>query len=90
MLPVGTVVPSRKTSTVSFIVVRRGESGLGQWLDERRDVGGDHLEVFREAATSLPVAALSIDTNDTRSTARGPVQAHRAAGAVIEAGEGGA
>jgi hypothetical protein len=29
VLPVGTVVPSRKTSTVSFIVVRRGESGPG-------------------------------------------------------------
>lgn len=28
-LPVGTVVPSQKASTVSFIVVRRGETGLG-------------------------------------------------------------
>ena len=68
-LPVGTVVPSRKTSIVSFIVVRRGESGLGQWLEERRHVGEDHLKVFGEAATSLPVVALSIDTNDTRSAA---------------------
>ena len=68
-LPVGTVVPSRKTATVSFIVVRRGESGLGQWLEERRHVADDHLEVFGEAATSLPVVALSIDTNDTRSFA---------------------
>src|SRR5262245_3352620 len=67
-LPVGTVVPSRKTSTVSFIVVRRGESGLGQWLDERRHVVDDHRRVFGEAATSLPVVALSIDTDDTRST----------------------
>lgn len=68
-LPVGTVVPSRKTSTVSFIVVRRGEPGLGQWLEERRHVGEDHLRVFGETATSLPVVALSIDTNDTRSSA---------------------
>jgi hypothetical protein len=68
-LPVGTVVPSRKTSTVSFIVVRRGEPGLGQWLEERRHVGEDHLKVFGETATSLPVVALSIDTNDTRSSA---------------------
>jgi hypothetical protein len=67
-LPVGTVVPSRKTSTVSFIVVRRGESGLGQWLDERRHVVDDYRQLFGEAATSLPVVALSIDTNDTRST----------------------
>jgi DUF3047 family protein len=68
-LPVGTVVPSRKTSTVSFIVVRRGQSGLGQWLDERRHVADDHLEVFGDAATTLPAVALSIDTNDTRSAA---------------------
>ncbi|HEY7037544.1 MAG TPA: DUF3047 domain-containing protein [Methylomirabilota bacterium] len=67
--PVGTVVRSRKTSTVSFIVVRRGESDLGQWLDERRHVADDHLEVFGERATTLPVVALSIDTNDTRSSA---------------------
>jgi hypothetical protein len=68
-LPVGTVVPSRKTSTASFLVVRRGHSGLGQWLDERRHVADDHLKVFGDAATTLPVVALSIDTNDTRSGA---------------------
>jgi DUF3047 family protein len=69
VLPVGTVIPSRKTSTVSFIVVRRGESGLGQWLDERRHVADDYRAVFGEAASSLPVVALSIDTNDTRAIA---------------------
>ena len=37
-LPVGTVIPSRKTGTVTFIVARRGEPGLGQWIDERRDI----------------------------------------------------
>ena len=68
-LPVGTVVPSRKTSTVSFIVVRRGAAGLGRWLDERRHVADDHWRVFGEAAPSLPAVALSIDTNDTRSPA---------------------
>jgi hypothetical protein len=69
VLPVGTVVPSRKTATVSFLVVRRGESALGQWIDERRNVADDHLQVFGARATSLPVVALSIDTNDTRSAA---------------------
>jgi hypothetical protein len=69
VLPVGTVVPSRKTSTVSFIVVRHGDAGLGQWLDERRHVADDHRQVFGEAAPSLPAVALSIDTNDTRSPA---------------------
>jgi Protein of unknown function (DUF3047) len=68
-LPVGTVIPSRKTAAVTFIVVRRGEPGLGQWLDERRDVADDYRNLFGEAPPLLPVLALSIDTNDTRSPA---------------------
>jgi DUF3047 family protein len=49
-------------------VVRRGEPGLGQWLDERRDVADDYRRVVGETPASLPVVALSIDTNDTRAT----------------------
>jgi hypothetical protein len=68
-LPVGTIIPSRKTAAVTFIVVRRGEPGLGQWLEQRRNVAQDHRDVFGEEAPQLPVVALSIDTNDTRSPA---------------------
>ena len=68
-LPIGTVIPSRKTGTVTFIVVRRGEAGLGQWQDDRRNVAEDYRTVFGEAAPPLPALALSIDTNDTRSQA---------------------
>jgi Protein of unknown function (DUF3047) len=68
-LPIGTVVKSRKTSTVTFIVVRRGVEGLGQWLTERRNVADDHRRVFSEAPDDPEAVALSIDTNDTRSTA---------------------
>ena len=68
-LPIGTVIPSQKTGTVTFIVVRRGEAGLGQWQDDRRNVAEDYRTVFGEAAPPLPAVALSIDTNDTRSQA---------------------
>jgi hypothetical protein len=68
-LPIGTVVKSRKTSTVTFIVVRRGEDGLGQWLRERRNGDDDHPRVFGEAPDKPQALALSIDTNDTRSAA---------------------
>lgn len=68
-LPVGTVIPSRKTSAVTFIVVRRGESGLGRWLDEQRNVADDYRKLFGEAPPPLPALALSIDTNDTRAAA---------------------
>jgi len=68
-LPVGTVVPSRKTAMVTFIVVRQGAQGLGQWIDERRNVADDYQKLYGESPPPLPVIALSIDTNDTRSTA---------------------
>jgi len=68
-LPVGTVVPSRKTGTVTFVVARSGEQGLGRWGDERRDVVADYRKIFGEAPAAPGAIALSIDTNDTRSTA---------------------
>jgi hypothetical protein len=68
-LPVGSIVKSSKTSTVTFIVARRGEGGRGDWHLERRNVIDDHRRVFGEAPDNPQAVALSIDTNDTRSTA---------------------
>jgi hypothetical protein len=68
-LPIGTILKSSKSSTVTFIVVRRGEDALGQWLLERRNVVDDHRRVFGEAPDDPQAVALSIDTNDTGSTA---------------------
>ena len=68
-LPVGTVLPSQKTATVTYIVARRGETDLGRWLDERRNVVDDYQRLFGEAPPPLPVVALSIDTTDARSPA---------------------
>lgn len=62
-------MPSRKTSAVTFIVARTGEQGLGQWLEERRNVVSDHEMAFGEVPPSPQAVALSIDTNDTRATA---------------------
>jgi Protein of unknown function (DUF3047) len=68
-LPVGTTVKSTKTGTVTFVVVRSGEAGLGHWTEERHDVVADHRRIFGEAPEAPGAIALSIDTNDTRSTA---------------------
>src|SRR5262245_7498802 len=69
VLPVGTVLSSQKTATITYIVARSGESPRGQWQDEQRDVTRDHAMIFGEVATTLPILALSIDTNDTRAVA---------------------
>jgi hypothetical protein len=67
--PAGTIERSRKTRTVTFVIVRSGPSGLAQWLTERRDVYADYRRVYGEEPDRLPVIALSIDTNDTRAPA---------------------
>ena len=75
-LPVGSIVKSRKTGTVEFLIVRSGEQGLGQWTGEARDVVDDYRTIFGELPTNPRAIALSIDTNDTQSTAEtlfGPI-----------------
>ena len=68
-LPVGTIVPSQKVPTVTFVVVRSGLTGLGQWALQARDVDEDYRTIYGEVPPSPQAIALSIDTNDTRSTA---------------------
>lgn len=69
MLDPGTILKSRKTGTVTFIVVRSGQEGIGQWATERRNVPADYRAVFGEEPENPRVIALSIDTNDTHSSA---------------------
>jgi hypothetical protein len=70
ILPAGTIIQSRKTGTVTYIVVRSGDEGLGQWRAERRDVAHDYHMCFGEQPDSPQAIALSIDTNDTHSVAQ--------------------
>src|SRR5260370_53464 len=44
-------------------------TGLGQWALQTRDVEEDYRTIYGEAPPSPHAIALSIDTNDTRSTA---------------------
>ena len=68
-LPAGTVVKSRKTGTVTFIVARSGLERLGQWVSEERSVAEDYRRIYGEDPEDPKAIALSIDTNDTRSSA---------------------
>lgn len=69
VVPVGTVIPSRKSGAVTFVVVRSGAEHLGEWVETRRDVAADYEKIFGEVAPRPDAVALSIDTNDTHSTA---------------------
>jgi len=74
--PVGTVVKSQKTGTVTFVVVRSGSENLGKWLTERRNVVDDYVSIFGEAPENPGIITISIDSNDTHSVAEsfiGPI-----------------
>jgi hypothetical protein len=63
------VEKSRKTGTVTFFIVRSGPRGLNRWLTERRNVYEDYRTVFGEDPENPQAVVVSIDTNDTHSTA---------------------
>jgi hypothetical protein len=75
-LPVNSVVPSQKSGTVTFVVVRSGPERPPRWHTEQRDVAADYRRVFGQDASNPGALAISIDTNDTRSSAEaliGPI-----------------
>jgi DUF3047 family protein len=68
--PAGSIERSRKTSTVTFFILRSGSENLGRWLTERRNIVDDYRKVYGEPPEESPkVIAISIDTNDTHSSA---------------------
>ena len=69
--PAGTIVQSRKTRTVTFVLLHSGTEGLDRWITERRNVVADYRRIYGEAPENPGALALSIDTNDTRSAAEG-------------------
>jgi Protein of unknown function (DUF3047) len=67
--PAGTMERSRKTSLVTFFILHSGPAELGRWMVERRNVRDDYASAFGEEPSNPGVVAISIDTNDTHSTA---------------------
>jgi hypothetical protein len=68
-LPAGAMERSRKTWSVMFVIVRSGAQDLGRWMTERRNVYEDYRKAFGEDPEDPGAIAISIDTNDTHSTA---------------------
>lgn len=76
-LPVGTVVPSRRTERIRKLVIQSGPEGVNRWLDYERDIRADYERVFGEPAGALKAVAIMSDTDNTRSAVQawyGPVR----------------
>lgn len=67
--PVGTIVKSEKTGTVTYIIIRSGKADLGKWLTERRNVREDFKRIYGEEPENPGAVSIAIDSNDTTSSA---------------------
>lgn len=67
--PVGAIFPSKKVSTVTFVVVRSGDADLGKWLTETRNVLDDYKRIYGEAP-SEDVGGISISINSQNTKSR--------------------
>ena len=67
--PVGTIVKSEKTGTVTYVVLRTGSAELGKWVTERRNVAEDFRRIYGEEPEPPAAVSVSIDSNDTKSVA---------------------
>jgi hypothetical protein len=67
--PVGTVCKSEKTGMVTYVVVHSGPAELNKWITEKRNVVEDFKKIYGEAPDDPGALSLSIDSNDTGSTA---------------------
>ncbi len=67
--PVGTIAKSQKTGTITYVVIRSGTAGLGQWITEQRNVVDDFKKIYGDTPDNPGAISVSIDSNDTHSTA---------------------
>ncbi|MBI4589650.1 MAG: DUF3047 domain-containing protein [Candidatus Rokubacteria bacterium] len=68
-VPEGTIVPSQKTSLVTYVVVRSGTKDLNRWLTESRNVYEDYKRIYNEEPEEVGAVSIAIDSNDTKSSA---------------------
>jgi hypothetical protein len=67
--PVGTICKSEKTGTITYVVVHSGPADLNTWVTEKRNVVEDFKKVYGEAPDDPSALSLSIDSNDTNTSA---------------------
>jgi len=67
--PVGTICKSKKTGTVTYIVLRSGTAELGKWVTERRNVVDDFKKIYGDVPVDPAAVSIAVDSNDTNSPA---------------------
>lgn len=67
--PEGAIVPSEKSSLITYVVVRSGTKDLNRWLTESRNVLEDYRRVYKEEPGELGAVSIAIDSDDTNSSA---------------------
>jgi hypothetical protein len=68
--PVGTIVPSQKTSTITYIVLRSGAAEAGKWITETRNVLEDFRKIHgQEPGEMAEAISISTDSNDVHDRA---------------------
>jgi len=64
-LPVGTQIPNIYSDRVQMFAVRSGNTQVGQWVTEQRNIYNDYLQAFgEEPPTTLGIAFMT-DTDNT-------------------------
>lgn len=65
----GETWPNAYTDASRNVAVRSGEGQARQWVEERRDVRADFLELFGESAQHVDAVAIMTDTDNTGASA---------------------
>jgi hypothetical protein len=64
------MVPSEKTGTVVYVIVRSGPDEVGKWITETRNVYEDYKKIYgEEPGEQIGAVSVATDSNDTQSSA---------------------
>ncbi|CAG0993143.1 hypothetical protein ARNL5_03407 [Anaerolineae bacterium] len=67
--PAGLTLHSTKSKNTRYVVIRSGQTGLGDWLQEKRNVYEDYKALFKEEPPRAASISIMIDSDDTDSSA---------------------
>jgi hypothetical protein len=67
--PAGSIFKSKKSGTVTYVVVRSGSANLGKWVTERRNVREDFKRIYGEEPDDPGGVSFGIDSDDVKGTA---------------------